>query len=100
MTARAVVPARPLAAQVHALRAAAAFLEHAGLPGLSLSVHEDRVTIQVPASLAGLSARTAAVVTLAAAAGAQASPDRGWIIADADLAGHPLHIFTPAADTP
>jgi hypothetical protein len=99
MTA-AVVPARPLAAQAHALRAAAIFLEHAGIGGLSLSVDEDRITIQVPAALAGLDTRIAAVARLAAAAGGQAAARAGWVTADGDLAGHPVHIFTPARDTP
>ena len=33
-----LLPARPLAAQAHALRAAAAFIEQAGIPGLSLTI--------------------------------------------------------------
>ena len=47
-----LIPARPLAAQAHALRAAAAFIEQAGIPGLSLTIHENQITIQVPAALA------------------------------------------------
>ena len=43
-----LIPARPLAAQAHALRAAAAFIEQAGIPGLSLTIDEDQITIQVP----------------------------------------------------
>ena len=35
-----LLPARPLAAQAHALRAAAAFIEQAGIPGLSLTVDD------------------------------------------------------------
>jgi hypothetical protein len=53
----------------------------------------------VPADLAGLRARTAAVVMLAGAAGGQASAGE-WVTADGDLAGHPVHIFTPARETP
>ena len=45
-----LLPARPLAAQAHALRAAAAFIERAGIPGLSLTVDDERITIQVPAA--------------------------------------------------
>ena len=93
-----VIPARPLAAQVHALHAAAAFLEHAGIPGLYLTINEDRVGIQVPACLAGPDARIAAVTLLAAAAGGQAAARAGWVIADGDLAGHPVRIYTPIAD--
>jgi hypothetical protein len=100
MTAGAMVPARPVAAQAHALRAAAVFIEHAGISGLSLTVTQDRVTIQVPADLAGLDARIAAVARLAAAAGGQAAAGAGWVTADGDLAGHPVHIFTPARPTP
>jgi hypothetical protein len=70
-----LLPARPLAAQAHALRAAAAFIEQAGIPGLSLTVDEGQIVIQVPASLAGPAARTAAVTMLAAAAGGQAARD-------------------------
>ncbi len=101
MTARGpLIPARPLAAQVHALHAAAAFIEHAGIPGLSLTIDRDRVSIQVPADLAGPAARTAAVALLAAAAGGHATAAGRWVTADADLAGHPLRIFTPIGDLP
>jgi hypothetical protein len=98
MTA-AMIPARPLAAQAHALRAAAIFIAHAGIR-LSLSLDEDRITIQVPAALAGLDTRIAAVARLAAAAGGQPAARARWVTADGDLAGHQVHIFTPAGDTP
>jgi hypothetical protein len=98
--ATSLIPARPLAAQAHALRAAAAFIEHAGIPGLSLVIDDDRITIQVPEALAGADARTAAVALLAAAAGGHASADGRWVTADGDLAGHRVHIFTPLAGTP
>jgi hypothetical protein len=93
-----MIPARPLAAQAHALHAAAAFIERAGISGLCLSVSEDRITVQVPADLAGLDARTAAAARLAAAAGGQAAAHVGWVTAGGDLAGHPVHIFTPIAE--
>jgi hypothetical protein len=92
-----VIPARPLAAQAHALRAAAAFTGHAGIAGLSLIIDDDRITIQVPERLAGTDARIAAVALLAAAAGGHASAAGRWVTADGDLAGHPVHIFTPLA---
>jgi hypothetical protein len=92
------IPARPLAAQVHALHAAAAFIEHAGIAGLYLTIDGDRVSIQVPADLAGPGARTAAVTLLAAAAGGQATAGGRWVTADGDLAGHPVRIFTPIAE--
>jgi hypothetical protein len=95
-----LLPARPLAAQAHALRAAAAFIEQAGIPGLSLTIDQDRITIQVPAHLAGPASRAAAVTLLAAAAGGRAArdmrpgPTRGWISADGQIAGHHARIFT------
>ncbi len=95
-----VIPARPLAAQAHALRAAAEFIERAGIAGLSLTIDESRISIQVPACLAGPRARAAAVIMLAAAAGGQAAADDRWVTADGDLAGHPVRIFTPIADRP
>lgn len=93
-------PARPLAAQVHALHAAAAFLEHAGIPGLYLTIDEERVSIQVPGHLAGPGTRTAAVVMLAAATGGQATATSRWVTADGDLAGHPVRIYTPTGGKP
>jgi hypothetical protein len=99
-----LLPARPLAAQAHALRAAAAFIEQAGIPGLSLTVDEDQITIQVPVHLAGPASRAAAVTLLAAAAGGQASRDmrpgltRGWIRAEGQIAGHHVRIFTATTE--
>jgi len=102
-----LLPARPLAAQAHALRAAAAFIERAGIPGLSLTIDADQIVIQVPAGLAGPAARTAAVTLLAAAAGGRAAPDArpgrtcGWVRAEGQIAGHHVRIFTPITkDTP
>ena len=92
-------PARPLAAQVHALHAAAAFIEHAGIPGLYLTIDGERVSIQVPEHLAGAGTRTAAVIMLAAAAGGQATATSRWVTAGGDLAGHPVRIYTPLGDT-
>ena len=104
---RGPLPARPLAAQAHALRAAAAFIEAAGIPGLSLTVDPDQIVIQVPAGLGGPAARTAAVTLLAAAAGGRAArdarpgPTRGWVRAEGQIAGHHVRIFTPITkDTP
>jgi len=95
-----LVPARPLAAQAHALRAAAAFIERAGIPGLHLTIYLGQITIQVPSDLAGPQTRTAAVRLLAAAAGGQVTADGRWVRADGDLAGHPVRIFTAITDTP
>jgi hypothetical protein len=100
MTAGAVTPARPLAAQAHALRAAAILIERAGIPGLSLTIDEQHISIQVPEFLAGPGARTAAVALLAAAVGAEASAAGRWVTADGDLAGHPVRIFTRIGQQP
>ncbi|HLH59181.1 MAG TPA: hypothetical protein VKV33_08520 [Streptosporangiaceae bacterium] len=95
-----VLPARPLAAQAHALHAAAVFIEHAGIPGLSLTVDDGEISIQVPVHLAGPASRAAAVALLAAAAGGRAARDDrpgrtlGWIRADGQIAGHHVRIFT------
>jgi hypothetical protein len=95
-----LLPARPLAAQAHALRAAAAFIEQAGIPGLSLTVDESQIIIQVPADLAGPASRTAAVTLLAAAADGRAARDTrpgptcGWIRAEGPISGHYVRIFT------
>jgi hypothetical protein len=102
----AVVPARPLAAQAHALRAAATLIEQAGITGLSLTIDTGLITIQVPSGLASPAAREAAVARLAAATGGQAArnttpgPAFGWVFAGGQLAGHPVRIFTPAGQMP
>ena len=94
-----LLPARPLAAQAHALHAAAAFIEHAGIPGLSLTIDDERISIQVPVHLRPAS-RAAAVTRMAAAAGGRAARDDrpgrtlGWIRADGQIAGHHVRIFT------
>jgi hypothetical protein len=101
-----LVPARPLAAQAHALRAAAAFIERAGIAGLSLTVDPDRITVQVPVHLAGPACRAAAVAHLATTAGGRAARDttpgsriRGWVLADGEVAGHAVRIFTAIEET-
>jgi hypothetical protein len=87
-----IIPARPLAAQAHALRAAAALIERAGITGLYVVISGDQITIQVPEH--------------PAVAGGQAVRDtrpgatRGWVIADGEAAGHAVHIFTPIQGTP
>jgi len=99
MTA-ALIPARPLAAQAHALHAAAAFIERAGVPGLHLTIYQGRITIQVPSDLAGPDARAAVVALLATATGGHPAASPGWVTADGDLAGHPVHVFTVIRETP
>ena len=101
-----LVPARPLAAHAHALRAAATLIEQAGITGLTLTIDTGLITIQVPGGLASPAARTAAVARLAAATGARIARDTkpgptcGWIFARGQLAGHPVRIFTPLGETP
>ena len=105
-TGGGLIPARPLAAQAHALRAAAALIERAGITGLTLIIDTGLITIQVPAALAGPAARTAAVARLAAATAARPArhttpgPACGWMFAHGQLAGHPVRIFTPLEPTP
>lgn len=60
-----------LATQADALLAAAAFLEHAGVTGLTVAASEGQITILVPRTLAP-AAPLSAVTTLAAAIGAPA----------------------------
>jgi hypothetical protein len=86
-----------LAAQVHALRETAAFLERVGVAGLALAFYRDEISIQVPGDLAALPGRTAAVAVLAAAAGTSpaVTSDR-LVTAHGELAGHQVCIFTPA----
>ena len=105
-TGTGLVPARPLAAQAHALRAAAALIEQSGIAGLAVDVDREGITIQVPFYAGGPAWRAAAVARLAAAAGARAvresapGPTRGWIFADGQLAGHAVRIFTATGQTP
>src|SRR2546425_184509 len=62
-----LLPARPLAAQAHALRAAARFLERTGMAGLSVTADDDGLLIiSVPQHAGTPPARTAAVAVLAA----------------------------------
>jgi hypothetical protein len=94
-----LVPARPLAAQAHALRAAAAFIERTGVAGLSVSADGDGITIIVPRSAGTPAARAGAVTYLAVLAGAP-RPERSdcrswaWISASGRIAGHDARITT------
>lgn len=92
------------AAQAHALRAAAAFLEHSGTAGLSVTADGDgSLIIRVPACAGTPSARTAAVTVLAQAIGAPAPHPTvfgscAWIAAAGTLAGHPARVTTHIDD--
>jgi hypothetical protein len=88
------------AAQAAALRAAAAFLENAGLAGLSVTAGGDgSLVLRVPAESGTPAERTAAVTVIAAAISAPA-PHRtvfagcAWIAASGAIAGHPARVTT------
>jgi hypothetical protein len=94
-----------LAEQIDALHQAAELLSRAALPGLSLTFDDDRITIQVGRELGDADQRTAMVSHLACLLGSRARRRgghdhlAGWIIADSQLAGHRVHIFTAIGDT-
>jgi hypothetical protein len=88
--------ASPLAAQAGALLAAAAFLERAGIAGLTIAVAGDQITILVPRTLPP-AARITTVTALAAAIGAPppACTTIGvftHISTDGTIGGHPARI--------
>lgn len=92
------------AVQAHALRAAAAFIETAGLAGLSVTADGDGTLIlRVPAGAGTPAAREAAVAALAAAIGAPA-PHRtvlagcAWTASAGTIAGHPARVTTHTDD--
>jgi len=95
-----LLPARPLAAQAHALRGAAQFLERTGIAGLPVTADDDGLLIiSVPQHAGPPPARTATVAVLAAAIGAPA-PARtvfrslAWVAATGTIAGHRARVTT------
>ncbi len=88
------------AVQARALRAAAAFIEQAGMTGLQVTASGDgSIVIRVPAATGGPAARTAAVASLAAAIGAPAphrtvAGDCAWIASAGVIARHPARVTT------
>jgi hypothetical protein len=103
----ALTPARPLAAQAHALRAAAMLLERAGVAGLLMTVDGTAfITIAIPGQLGDPATRAALVTALAAAADdsetvrsfALGCRARCRITGYGHLAGHPVTITTPPAE--
>jgi hypothetical protein len=103
-----LLPARPLAAQAHALRAAAAFIERTGLAGLSVTADADGIIITVPRQLGAPATRIVAVTFLAATIGGT-RPARtqyrawAWVSAAGTIAGHDARITTtiePGEQTP
>jgi hypothetical protein len=94
-----------LAEQADALRHAADLLTRAGLPGLSLTFNDDRLSIQVGVELGTEPARAAMVAHLASLLGTTSrrwggpGPLADWIIADGTRAGHAIHIFTAIGDS-
>ena len=108
MTAGPLTPARPLAAQVHALHTAALFLARAATAGLSVTVDGTAfITVTVPDWLGDPAARAMLVTALAGAADdgyvvrftALGCHDRYGITGHGRLAGHPVTITTPRAAT-
>jgi hypothetical protein len=88
--------ASPLAAQASALLSAAAFVEQAGITGLTVAVADDRITILVPRTLPP-AARITTVTALAAEIGAPApvaTTIGTWthISTDGTIGGHPARI--------
>jgi hypothetical protein len=92
------------AAQAHALRAAAAFIETAGLAGLSVTADSGgSLILRVPASAGTPAARTAAVAMIAAAIGAPAPHrtvfgDCAWIASAGTIGRHPARVTTHIDD--
>jgi hypothetical protein len=85
-----------LAAQADALLSAAAFLQQAGMTGLTIAVADDGITILVPRMLPP-AARLAAVTALAAAVGAPApvcTTIGTWtqVSATGTIGGHPARV--------
>ena len=93
-----IIPARPLAAQAHALRAAAQFIERAGMAGLSVSADSRGIHVFVPESLGSPAARITAVTFLAATLGSQPARIQtrafALVSADGQIAGHDACIAT------
>jgi len=85
-----------LAAQADALLSAAAFIQQAGITGLTIAVAGNGITLLVPRTLPP-AARIAAVTALAAAIGAPApvcTTIGSWtqISTDGTIGGHPARI--------
>ena len=94
-----LLPPRPLAAQAHALRAAAAFIERTGLAGLSVTAGDDGITISVPRRMGSPANPAGAVTFLAAATGAPCPQRRNyrswtWVSTSGRIAGHHARIST------
>ena len=91
-----VQSASALAAQADALLSAAAFLEQAGMTGLTIAVADDGITILVPRTLPP-AARITTVTALAAAIGAPAPTGTTistWtqISTTGTIGGHPARV--------
>jgi hypothetical protein len=88
-----------IAGQAAALRAAAAFIEQEGLPGLRVAAVGAAVFIEVPQAAGSPAARTGLVARLAAAAGAaglrhQPGPWQEMVTAAGNISGHRALITT------
>jgi len=88
--------ASALAAQAGALLSAAAFIQQAGITGLTVAVADNGITLLVPRTLPP-AARIAAVTALAAAIGAPApvcTTIGSWtqVSTDGTIGGHPARV--------
>jgi len=108
MTAGSLTPARPLPAQVHALHAAAMFIQHAATAGLTVSVDAAGfICVCVPDQLGDPAVRAMLVTALTSATDdgyvvrsiAVGCRDRYRITGYGQAAGHPLTITTSPAAT-
>jgi hypothetical protein len=88
------------AAHARVIRAAAALIEQAGIPGLAIYPEPGRIVIQVPEN-GPVPSRAAIVARLSAITGCTPGTDdrpgttQGWLTADGTFAGHPVHVFAP-----
>jgi hypothetical protein len=100
----AVTSSGPLAAQAHALHAAAVLLERAGIAGLLVSVDGTAfITFTIPDQLGDPAARTALLTALAATAeGGSITLGRRapYLTGYGHAAGYPVTITTSPAKTP
>ena len=93
----------PVAGQAAALRAAAAFIEQEGLPGLRVTAFASALFIEVPRAAGSPAARTALAARLAAATGADAiwnrpGPWQETVTATGQISGHRAVITTVIYD--
>jgi hypothetical protein len=107
MTTITTAAAAPLAAQAHALRAAAAFIERTAMAHLTVAVRDDgTITIFVEADAGPAAARARAITVLAARTGAGGLARAGcatwecaYAAAPGRIDGHDVRITTYISKT-